>query len=204
MDRKKGNLTKSYKDVINSIEWVKVVAVGDMFTGKTSLIKIICQNTEDDVTDYNPTVGVDYGFKIQDVDDKKVRVHLWDLSGDPNYFEVRKELYSGADIILFLFDVTRPETFHHLNDWISEVTEFPNPPDQCPTMAVLGNKIDLNRDRLVSAMEGKHWSLENKLRYYDTSAVKGIGVDKMIVDLVKDVLEYRKKKQSLKEIGKHS
>ncbi|CAE1331697.1 DNAJC27 [Acanthosepion pharaonis] len=150
MDRMRGNLTKDYKDAISSIEWIKVVAVGDTHTGKTSLIKIICQNTEDKITDYIPTVGVDYGFKIHDVDERKVRVHLWDLSGDPDYFEVRKELYTGTDILLLIFDVTRPETFNHLSDWINEVTGLLTPPDQCPTMSVLANKL------LENSIDGLH------------------------------------------------
>lgn len=43
-----------------------------------------------------------------------LQVHLWDLSGDPQYYDVRNELYGGADACFIVFDVTNRQSFESL------------------------------------------------------------------------------------------
>lgn len=48
------------------------------------------------MTRYISTIGVDYGVKPVLVDDVEVKVNFWDLSGHPEFFEVRNEFYKDA------------------------------------------------------------------------------------------------------------
>ena len=50
----------------------------------------------------------------------QVRVHLWDLAGAPDYYEVRNEFYKNAQGGLLVYDVTRPSTFQSLDQWLEE------------------------------------------------------------------------------------
>lgn len=45
---------------------------------------------------YIATIGVDYGVKPTVVRGLNVRVNFWDLSGQPEFFEVRNEFYKDA------------------------------------------------------------------------------------------------------------
>lgn len=45
---------------------------------------------------YIATVGVDYGVKPTVIRGTTVRVNFWDLSGRPEFFEVRNEFYKDA------------------------------------------------------------------------------------------------------------
>ena len=51
-----------------------VVVNGDLGTGKTSLIKNFCEGSFTQA--YTPTVGVDYGFKIEVISDVSLRVRV--------------------------------------------------------------------------------------------------------------------------------
>jgi DnaJ family protein C protein 27 len=48
------------------------------------------------VSRYICTIGVDYGVKSVMVDGCEVKVNFWDLSGHPEFFEVRNEFYKDA------------------------------------------------------------------------------------------------------------
>ena len=43
-----------------------------------------------------------------------LKVHLWDLSGDTQFYDVRTELYSGTDACFLVFDVSNPTSFQNL------------------------------------------------------------------------------------------
>lgn len=70
---------------------IKIISMGAGACGKSCLIKRFCE--ERFVTKYIATIGVDYGVKPVTVDGIDVRVNFWDLSGHPEFFEVRNEFY---------------------------------------------------------------------------------------------------------------
>ncbi|KAI0234476.1 hypothetical protein LSAT2_015263 [Lamellibrachia satsuma] len=63
MDRKPGHLPRDVRSTASSLIWIKVVGVGNVGVGKTSLIKHFCESKF--TSSYQPTVGVDYGFKVE-------------------------------------------------------------------------------------------------------------------------------------------
>ena len=67
-----------------------------------------------------------------------VRVHLWDLSGNSEYFDVRNELYNGTDAIFLVYDVTNTSSFESLDQWIREVKRYASGD---PEMYIVGNKV---------------------------------------------------------------
>ena len=58
---------------------IKAIVIGDPATGKTSLIKRAIYN--DFPETHRPTVGVDFNLKTITVDDKEVKLQLWDIAG---------------------------------------------------------------------------------------------------------------------------
>lgn len=45
---------------------------------------------------YISTIGVDFGVKPIMMKDLEVKVNFWDLSGHPEFFEVRNEFYKDS------------------------------------------------------------------------------------------------------------
>ena len=47
---------------------------------------------------YISTIGVDYGVKPHTVDGNTLKMNFWDLSGQPEFFDVRNEFYKDAQV----------------------------------------------------------------------------------------------------------
>ncbi|XP_022109663.1 dnaJ homolog subfamily C member 27-B-like [Acanthaster planci] len=179
MDRETGHLPISVQDVISSLVWVKVIALGTAAAGKTCIIKHFCEDKFSAV--YQPTVGVDYGFKIQKVKNHELRVHLWDLSGQLEYAEVRSELYGGTQACILVFDVTNRNSFESLEYWLKEAARHGG---GAVHTVVVANKIDIRGKRAVSAEEAIKWAAAKKLKYYETSAMSGEGILRMFCEVL--------------------
>ena len=124
------------------------------------------------------TLGVDYGVKTIPWDDVGVlKTSFWDLSGHPEYFEVRNEFYGDTQGALLVFDVSSRSSFDDLEAWIREAEQYGAGDAQ---IIVVGNKIDL--ERAVASKEAKAWARAHGFEYFETSAATGEGVE--------DVFEY--------------
>ena len=69
---------------------------------------------------YIATIGVDYGVKPHTVNGQQVRVNFWDLSGLPEFFEVRNEFYKDTQGLILVYDVSDAQTFDDLDGWVAE------------------------------------------------------------------------------------
>ena len=108
-------------------------------------------------------------------------------AGQPHFRAVRHPFYKGSSGIIYVYDVTRPETLEHLIGWREEILKQVQP----TTPAILlANKVDLKNERKVSAQEGKDFMPKlNATEYFETSAKDGVNVNagfqvlaRMIVD----------------------
>jgi len=180
---------------VEKINWIKIVVNGDLGTGKTSLIKNFCEGSFTQA--YTPTVGVDYGFKIEVISDVSLRVHLWDFSGDANYSDIRKNLYSDADALLIVFDLSSRKSFKNLDMWLDESRKHLKTA-RCKTI-VIGNKSDLkDKSPCVPQSDTKEWVASKKVKYCETSVISGAGVNSAFRDLLKDIVKERNIKPNVK------
>ncbi|XP_047463347.1 ras-related protein Rab-32 isoform X2 [Mugil cephalus] len=113
----------------------KVLVIGDLGVGKTSIIKryvhhIFSQH-------YRATIGVDFALKVLHWDqDTVVRLQLWDIAGQERYGNMTRVYYREAVGALVVFDVTRASTFDAVLKWKDD----------------LDSKVTLNHGRPVPAV----------------------------------------------------
>lgn len=167
---------------------LKILTVGTGGTGKSCLVKRFCE--ERFVTKYIATIGVDYGVKPVEVDGNTVRVNFWDLSGHPEFFEIRNEFYKEAQGILLVYDASVRETFDDLEGWLAEATKFGVNLNDTPVV-LCANKVD--KRRMVSEEEGRQFASTRGLHYFETSAMSGANVTEVFNDVF--TLAVRKAKQ---------
>ncbi len=161
-----------------AVSRIKILTIGSGATGKSCLVKRFCE--ERFVTKYIATIGVDYGVKPVEVDGAPVRVNFWDLSGHPEFFEIRNEFYKDAQGVLLVFDVALRETFEDLEAWIAEATKFGLNMAEVPVV-LCANKID--KRRMVTEEEGRQFASTRGLRYFETSAMSGANVAEVFNDV---------------------
>ncbi len=156
------------------LERIKVISVGSGGCGKSCLIKRYCEDRF--VNKYIATIGVDYGVKPVKINNSEVRVNFWDLSGHPEFFEIRNEFYKDAQGCLLVYDVASRESFDECDVWLAEATKYGVNLRDIP-VTLCANKVD--KKRAVSEDEGKNFAQSRGLTYFEMSAASGQNVTEM-------------------------
>jgi len=125
----------------------KVLVVGDIGTGKTSIIKRFVHNIFS--VHYKSTIGVDFALKVIHWDaHTTVRLQLWDIAGQERFGNMTRVYYKEAVGAMVVFDVTRSATFDAVQKWKNDIDcKVTLPPDDRPIPVVLlANKADLQKE----------------------------------------------------------
>ena len=64
---------------------------------------------------------------------------------------------------------------------------------------LIGNKIDLIKERLISEEDGKKIAEEYNLSYFETSAKDNIGINEAMKEIINDILNDRLKEKNENE-----
>ncbi len=151
----------------------KVVMLGDGSVGKTSLV---LQFTERKFNEnYIMSIGANFSIKMISMPEHNiaVRLQIWDLAGQQHFQFVRPSFYRGAFACIYVFDLTRRESFNNITNWVEEAEQYtPGVP-----RILLGNKLDLSKERVVSYSEGEKLAEEINAGYFETSAKEAKNVD---------------------------
>jgi small GTP-binding protein len=82
----------------------KIIFLGNQAVGKTSLIQRFIYDTYEDI--YQPTIGIDFLSKTMYVEDKTVKLHLWDTAGDEKFRSLIPTYVKDAAIAVIMYDIT--------------------------------------------------------------------------------------------------
>lgn len=149
----------------------KIAFVGSGSVGKTSSILRFTTNTFRE--NYIPTLGVGFARKIIDVDNQRVSLQIWDMGAQEHLGKIRANYFGGASGVVFVYDLTKRETFEEIMTWKDEVDEHLS--SYCAL--VIANKMDLKDERIVTTEEGIELSLKLNGEYIETSAKTGYNID---------------------------
>jgi len=173
----------------------KVLVVGDIGTGKTSIIKRFVHNIFS--MHYKSTIGVDFALKVINWDSKTiVRLQLWDIAGQERFGNMTRVYYKEAVGAFVVFDVTRINTFEAVQKWKNDIdAKVTLPPDDSPIPVVLlANKCDLAKEGFArnAAQMDKYCEEHGFVGWEETSAKDNINIDKAAKFLVGKILERTK------------
>lgn len=119
----------------------KFIVIGDSAVGKSCLL---LQFTDQRFKgDHDLTIGVEFGARIINLQDKAVKLQIWDTAGQESFRSITRSYYRGAVVALLVFDVTKRETFETLDSWLRETRNNSN---GTITIVLIGNKIDLEQE----------------------------------------------------------
>ena len=157
---------------------IKLLVLGDTSVGKSNYIY---RFTEDKFSDnHMSTTGLDLKNADIIIDDKKIRVQLWDTAGEEKYRSITKTLFLRVQGIITIFDITKEETFINLKSWINSIKE------ECGNnmpILIIGNKCDLTEYRVVKKETAYKYAKKEKIEYIETSSKTGENI-KISVDII--------------------
>ena len=174
-------MDENNKDAKNNA--IKVILVGDSGTGKTNLITVAAgfKFNSNSLT----TTSCSYVQKIVKIDENAYKINLWDTIGQEKYRSLTKIFLKDSKIVIFVYDITKRESFESLSYWKKIIDEILGPG---PKLAVVGNKNDLYYDEQVKEEEGEEYANNIGAKFLLTSAKNDSkGFIKFIEQLV---LEY--------------
>ena len=170
----------------------KILVVGEMGTGKTSLVRKYVDGIFSEY--YKTTIGVDFASKDIKWDDKTdVCLQLWDIAGQERFGSMTHVYYQEAVGSLLVFDIMRKQTLEFAKEWKKDIDSkvFTSEDKPIPCL-LIGNKIDLAEDGKwdMSAEQMQQFCEENGfIGYFETSAKTGQNIEEANKALVKYIIE---------------
>jgi len=102
--------------------------------------------------------------------------------------------YRDSHGALLVYDITDNSSFEKVKNWVRELRKMLG---NSVSIAIVGNKSDLERSRAVNNDEAEKYAQTVGAKHYSTSAKLNKGLDELFLDLAKSMLAIHA--QSIKE-----
>ena len=175
----------------------KVVVIGDSNVGKSCLTGRAVNDKFD--TQYSPTIGFEFLTLCVKIDNRIVKLQIWDTCGQEIYRSLIKSFYRNASLAMIVYSIDSKKSFNNINEWIKDIRMNCIPDVR---IVLIGNKKDLEDKRQVSYEEAKRFKDENQLFYFEeTSAKTGVNVKNVFCEcariLYKEHFKYKNRAKNL-------
>ncbi|KAK2160779.1 hypothetical protein LSH36_127g12012 [Paralvinella palmiformis] len=162
----------------------QVMLIGDSGVGKTCLLVRFKDNAFLSGS-FISTVGIDFRNKVVNVDGTKVKLQIWDTAGQERFRSITRAYYRDAEDYHSKHTDTCSIIKHSLPlAWLAEINEYAQ--DNVVIM-LLGNKADMNSDRIVRREDGERLAREYNVAFMETSAKTGMNVELAFMAIARDL-----------------
>jgi small GTP-binding protein len=158
-------------------EMVKYIIIGDSNVGKTSILNQFCQRNFND-REQN-TIGLDYGERIININERNVLIQLWDTAGQERFRTLTPSYYRSAMGILLVYSVTDKSSFNSIEIWMKQIKQFAV--ENIPIL-ILSNKADV-KEKQVSEHQSRALSERHHVDLLFTSAKDNVNIETAMVRL---------------------
>ena len=163
----------------------KLIVIGDSGVGKSCLTNNAIKNTFEDT--YNATVGFEFfTFNIK-LNNKIVKLQIWDTCGQELYRSLITNFYRNTSLAIMVYSINSKDSFENIEMWLRELRTHSSPDAK---VFLIGNKVDLENEREVSKEQGETYSKDNKCDLFmETSAKTGLNAQNVFISAAKLLLE---------------
>ena len=173
----------------------KMIVVGDAGVGKSCLTSKASKGIFEET--YAATIGFEFlAFNVK-INDKVVKLQIWDTCGQEIYRSLISSFYKNSSLAMMVYAINNKESFTHIESWLKEVKLQSNPDVK---IFLIGNKSDLEEERKVSKEEANIFKEENGINFFsETSAKSGINAKEVFIEAAKllysEHLKYKENKR---------
>merc|ERR1711992_290369 len=156
----------------------KIVVLGSGGVGKSALTVQFVQGIF--VEKYDPTIEDSYR-KVVEVDGNQCMLEILDTAGTEQFTAMRDLYMKNGQGFLLVYSITAQSTFNDLHDLREQILRVKDT-DDVP-MLLVGNKCDLEDERVVGKDQGTHLAQEFQCAFLETSAKMKVNVLEIFYDL---------------------
>ena len=174
----------------------KLIVIGDSGVGKSSLtnngIKKIFSES------YNATVGFEFFTFNVKMNDKVVKLQIWDTCGQELYRSLITNFYRNTSLAIMVYAINSKESFDNIEMWLRELRTHSSPDAK---VFLIGNKVDLEKEREVPKDQGEQFYKMNNISFFTESSAKtGLNAQNIFLKaaeiLYDDYNRYQEKKKN--------
>ncbi|XP_013103769.1 ras-related protein Rab-40C [Stomoxys calcitrans] len=168
------NMTKDYDYLL------KVLLVGDSDVGKHEILS----GLEDASSESPFCSGNAYKTTTILLEGKRVRLQLWDTSGQGRFCTIIRSYSRGAQGIILVYDITNKWSFDGIDRWLKEVEEHaPGIPK-----VLVGNRLHLAFKRQVAAKQAELYASRNNMSCFEISPLCDFNIRESFCELARMAL----------------
>jgi len=160
--------------------------IGDSGVGKTALVRKYIYNQ---VGKFAVTIGADLQFVDMDIINNNGKIIasnkmvIWDTAGQERYSSCPEQYFARAEGIVVVYDITKQKTFLSCAEWLVKVLAHAK--NKNLQFILVGNKLDLEDERVVSTQDGKDFAMNNGMDFIEISAEQGLNIDEVFSRMAK-------------------
>ena len=168
---------------------LKVIIVGNISTGKTSILNRYINNEFQKYC--KTTIAPQFSYKVIKSQGIIFRIQFWDLPGQERNPIVTSLFCKDSNAVIFCCEVNNNQSKEDINKWITslqnniDLNEIPK--------IIIENKCDLlgNEDKYEEDIQFlKNFSDEHNFNgYFRTSALNGYNIEKAMQFLIDEVIK---------------
>ena len=161
----------------------KIIIVGDQGVGKSCLAIKASRNYFEDF--YSPTVGFEFvSFNVR-VQDKIIKLQIWDTCGQEVYRSLISSFFRSASLAIIVYSIDTEDSFNNIEKWLNDIKTQSNPDIK---IFLIGNKADLEDKRKLTKEQGEQLCNDHKLAFFmETSAKTGFNVQNVFIQVAKEL-----------------
>ena len=163
---------------------IKLVIIGDSGVGKSNYLVRFIEGQFNPI--HESTIGFDYKSKICILpkSKKKIKFQIWDTAGQEKYMSLNKNLFQRVQGIILMYDITDKKSFDNLRHWIYSINQLAG---EIPYI-LIGNKIDLVEERIISKEKGEQFANDNNIKFFESSGKSGENVEESFFYLGEQII----------------
>ncbi|XP_065844990.1 ras-related protein Rap-1b-like [Oscarella lobularis] len=178
----------------------KLVVLGSGGVGKSALTVQFVQGIF--VEKYDPTIEDSYR-KTVDVEGAQCMLEILDTAGTEQFTAMRDLYMKNGQGFALVYAITSQASFSDLSELREQILRVKD--TESVPIILVGNKCDLEDDRLISSEQGKQLSRQwgHYCSFVETSAKTKLNVEELFLSLVRmvnkvqqDMVDSRKRRKS--------
>ncbi|XP_065342251.1 ras-related protein Rab-1A [Cloeon dipterum] len=180
----------------------KVILCGEYGVGKSSLFRRYAANTFVSSSDRQSTLGLDHYERQYKVNDKFIKLQLWDTGGMERVASITSSYYKFAEAAILVFSLDNPASFHVLSQHLLDIVTYA----ENAKIFLCGNKSDLGAQQVTDQdMETFCEQCHNLVSAtYRTSCKTGQGVEEMFSDIAQHLVQANRSRLELQAMDTDS